>query len=73
MTEFDAYNYCLSQIKMIQEQLFNMGYDYDEEHGWYNYYGRRFTPKEQAEINDNIEKFKKYKDFSGMLRKKLKL
>ena len=38
MNEIDEYNYCLSQIDMLKEKLRNMGFMYDEYHGWYNYY-----------------------------------
>jgi hypothetical protein len=73
MTEFEAYNYCLSQIKVLTERLMNMGFDYDDQHGWYNYYNHRLNEKQQQEINENIQKFQKYRDFSAMLRKRLGL
>ena len=40
MNEIDEYNYCLAQIEQLKEKLRNMGFVYDERHGWYNYYNR---------------------------------
>lgn len=71
MTEYDEYNYCLSQIDMLKEKLRNMGFVYDEQHGWYNYYNRPLSNAQKNDIEDAKMKFKKYSEYSGQLRKKL--
>ena len=71
MTEFDEYNYCLSQIDILKEKLRNMGFMYDEYHGWHNYYNRPLSKAQQDEANDAKTKFQKYSEYSGKIRKKL--
>lgn len=71
MNEFDEYNYCLSQIDILKEKLRNMGFMYDEYHGWYNYYNCPLSKKQQDEVNDAKMKIQKYSEYSGKIRKKL--
>lgn len=71
MTEFDEYNYCLAQIDMLKEKLRNMGFEYNEHHGWYNYYNRPLSKKQKDDFEDAKLKITKYTEYSGMLRKKL--
>lgn len=71
MTEIDEYNYCLSQIDILKEKLRNMGFMYDEYHGWYNYYNRPLSKAQQDEANDAKMKIQKYSEYSGKIRKKL--
>ena len=71
MTEFDEYNYCLSQIDILKEKLRNMGFMYDEYHGWYNYYNHPLSKAQQDEANDAKMKIQKYSEYSSKIRKKL--
>lgn len=71
MTEFNEYNYCLTQIDMLKEKLRNMGFEYDEYHGWYNYYNRPLSKKQKDDFEDAKLKITKYTEYSGILRKKL--
>jgi hypothetical protein len=71
MNEIDEYNYCLAQIEQLKEKLRNMGFVYDERHGWYNYYNRPLSKAQQDEIDDTKMKFQKYSEYSGNIRKKL--
>lgn len=73
MTEFDEYNYCLAQIDMLKEKLRNMGFEYDEHHSWYNYYNRPLSKQQKDDFEDAMLKITKYTEYSGMLRKKLRI
>ena len=73
MTEFEEYNYCLIQINALTEKLRNMGFMYDEHYGWYNYYNRPISKKQQEEIDVIKIKIQKYTEYSGKIRKKLGL
>ena len=48
-----------------------MGFMYDEYHGWYNYYNRPLSKKQQDEVDDAKIKIQKYSEYSGKIRKKL--
>ena len=73
MNEIDEYNYCLFQINMLKEKLRNMGFMYDEYHGWYNYYNRALSKVQEDEVNDAKVKIQKYLEYSAKIREKLDL
>ena len=71
MTLFDEYNYCKAQIERISTEFQNMGFAYDEERGWFNYYNGPLKKKQLDEIEKKKEMFKKYVEYSKILKKKL--
>lgn len=72
MSEIEEYYYYKNRIEHIKYTLTNLGYKYDEPHGWYDYYRRPHSATQQKAIKENIEFFKEAVKRVNELKKKYK-
>ena len=71
MNIYEEYNYYIGFIHHLKELLYNKGFQFDEKHGWFNYYNRPLSKKEKNDIDENIKKFNIIKEHLKEIKKKI--